>query len=152
MSIIMEAILDTTELPREDRKKEIIKRMVASGQQVPLTKLLTHKQICRLEIKDHVLKRYKKRLAKLYDIEIENMIKSDLINHAMIVEGGHSGRFKVYTKGLIIVMDETAMYTTYDAKGKDKNNIIDDTQAKLRKIQRKGKQQNRIDYLLSTLN
>lgn len=152
MSLIMQAIEETTMLPIELRKKEIVKKMVESGQQVPLTKLLSHRDIHSMEIKHHVLMRYKQRFAKLYDIEIENMIKNDLINHAMIVESGHSGRFKVHTKGMIIVMDENAMYTTYDASGNDKNNIIDNTQAKLKKIHRKSKQQNRLDYLFSTIN
>lgn len=152
MSAIMQVIEETKALSATERKKEIIKKMVETGQQVPLTKLLTRKQIFQMEIKIHVLNRYKERLAKLYDIEIENTIRRDLISNAMIVEGGHSGRFKVHTKGLIIVMDEHAMYTTYDAKGKDKSNIIDSTQAKLRKIHRKTKQQSRIDYLFSTIS
>lgn len=152
MSVIMKVIEETLGLSAEERKKEIIKKMVENGQQVPLSKLLTRKQILQMEIKVHVLNRYKERLSKRHDIEIENMIRRDLISSAMIVEGGHSGRFKVHTKGIIIVMDEHAMYTTYDATGNDKSNIVDHTKSKLRSIHRKTKQQSRIDYLFSTIS
>lgn len=152
MTAIMEEIKQTTELRTDARKKEIIKKMVENGQQVPLIKLMSYRDIMKLVIKDHVIIRYKQRFERLYNIEIENMIKNDLINGAIIVEDGYNGRFKVYSKGIILVMDENAVFTTYDATGNDRNNVVDSARARLKKFQRKTPQERRLDSLFAQIS
>lgn len=149
---VVEVINNTTGLDKETRKKEIMRRMVENGHQIPLNKLLSAKEILNLDIKNHVIQRYKQRFTRLYDIEIENMIKKDLLQGAVIVDSGHSGRFKVSTKGLILVMDEFAIYTTYDATGNDRNNIVDSSKAKLKKMTKKSRQHSRLDDLFSQIS
>lgn len=149
---VLEIINTTTGLEKKNRKKEIMRRMIENGQQIPLNKLLSAKEILGLEIKYHVIQRYKQRFSRMYDIEIETMIKRDLLDGGVIVDDGHTGRFKVSVKGVILVMDEQAIYTTYTAEGKNRNNIIDPAEAQLKKIKRKVHHTSRIDELFSQIS
>lgn len=136
----------------ENCNAQLVEQMVESGRQVPLKALLTYKEIQRLTFKEHALARFKKRFRRLHDIEIENMIKKDLMSSSMIVEKGHSGRWKVHCKGMILVLDKESVYTTYDANGQDSNNELDETKVQLQKVRKKTRGQDKIERLIVTLN
>jgi len=133
------------------KKKDHFKQMIEKGIQVPLNKLLNARQIQSLQIKEHAFIRYKQRFAKLHDIQIEQEIKNALLTKSVIVENGHSGRWLVYAKGFIFILDETTIYTTYDANGKDRNNILNPTKATLSAVNRKSKPINRINHLFELI-
>lgn len=151
MNALLETIQNCKNLNPEDKKREIVRNMIERGQQVPLNRLMPSHIIQKLSIKPHVLDRYKQRFAKLYDIEIENMIRKDLSEFAMVVGKGHSGRWIVHVKGVILILDEYAIHTTYDANGKDRNNIVDPTRAKLKKIEKNHRKVDRLNELFDLI-
>lgn len=151
MNALVETIQNCKNLNPEDKKREIVRNMIERGQQVPLNRLMPSHIIQKLFIKPHVLDRYKQRFAKLYNIEIENMIRKDLSEFAMVVGKGHSGRWIVHVKGVILILDEYAIHTTYDANGKDRNNIVDPTRAKLKKIEKNHRKVDRLNELFDLI-
>lgn len=131
------------------RKKEnAIINTVSRGQQVPLSKFMTNKEIYQLNVTSHAIERYKQRFKKLYDIQIEQDIKSCLAYNANIVELGKFNRFMVYSKGYIFVLDKENIYTVYDYNGNDRNNTLDDTQEKMFKVQKKTRYMDELDKML----
>lgn len=130
------------------RKKEnAIINKVKRGQQVPLSKFMTNKEIYQLNVTPHAIERYKQRFKKLYDIQIEQDIKSCLAYNANIVELGKYDRFMVYSKGYIFVLDKENIYTVYDYNGNDRNNTLDETQEKMFKIQKKTRYMDELDRM-----
>lgn len=149
MSLLIKTAEEHQGLTKEDRKKAIVKQMIESGRQVPLSFLVSKSEILRMEIKAHVKTRYKQRFRNAYDIEIENMIRADLCSDAMIVDNADSGRFKVKTRNLIIIMDENIAFTTYDASGADRNNNLDPKAAILKSS--RYNRQNHIENLFAQI-
>lgn len=151
MNAVIEMLPSLTGKNKEERRKFVVEQMIENGQQVPLTKLFSAKQVQQLDVKQHVLKRFKQRFSKKYDIEIETEIKSLLLKNAMVVGKGHSDRWIVHAQGHIFILDERNIFTTYDANGNDKNNILDPTKQELKKARKKTRNLDRMNELFKAI-
>lgn len=149
MSIIKE-INSQTETVSIDAM--MVHAMVSRGQQVPLSFILSNRDIQNLKMTQHILFRYKTRFRNCYDIEIENMIRHDLKDSAFIVSLADEGRWKVYSKGIILIMDKDKIYTTYDVDGKDNSNELNESKETLNRIKSKRFDSDKIDILLKGLS
>jgi len=132
-------------------KKEAVMKMVAEGRQVPLYHLMSPGKIERMEIAGHAFERFRERFKNLYTVQIENEIKSTLKSSGVIVGLGQRDRLLVHSKGLIFVMDENVVYTTYHSKGDDKGNVLDETKAFLMQAKKNTRKLDRLNKVFDLL-